>query len=132
MLLESAGFKADYRRLLRVLGTFIHGTPHSRIKRLSQINSDLLVIYQEGELGDLVNYLESGYPVGIFLNTKELPYWNRATGHAVVLVGYSNDIFYLHDPAFGTPQAVSSGDLELAWEAYDFYFAVVQRKQKPR
>jgi hypothetical protein len=94
----------------------------------------LLLIYREGDLDDLIYYyLDNGYPVGIFVYTKELPYWTRAAGHALVVVGYSDQFFYLHDPAFSSaPQAVTHGDLQLAWEVYDFFLAVVQRRQKPR
>lgn len=133
MMLESAGFRADYNHILRLLGTSELGTPHSRIQLLSRIHSDLLLIYREGELEDIIRFLDNGYPIGIFVYTKELPYWTTAAGHAVVVVGYTEQVFYLHDPAFNdTPQAVTYGDLQLAWEAYDSFLAVVQRKHKPQ
>lgn len=58
----------------------------------------------------------------------EVPYWNVGTWHAVVLVGYDEQYLYVNDPAFETaPQAVLCGDLDLAWLAYDSYYAMVQR-----
>lgn len=36
--------------------------------------------------------------------------------------------FYLNDPAFPiAPQIVSHGDLDLAWIAYDAYYAVITK-----
>jgi hypothetical protein len=74
MMLEAAGFHANYNQLLRLLGTSELGTPHSRIKLLSRIYADLLLIYREGGLEDIIRFLDNGYPVGIFVYTKELPY----------------------------------------------------------
>jgi uncharacterized protein YvpB len=56
-----------------------------------------------------------------------LPYWTVETWHAVVVIGYDNNFFYVNDPAFEfAPQVVTQGDLELAWIAYDAYYAVLE------
>jgi hypothetical protein len=100
MMLEFAGFRADYPRLLRILGTTTIGTPHNHIQRLSGIYPDLHLVYELGELEDIVSYINQGYPVGIFVDTRDLPYWYGSFGHAVVVFGYSDDSFYLNDPEF--------------------------------
>jgi len=133
MLLAFAGFQANYAQLFRTFGTSELGTPHSRIQRLTSLYPTLSVIYQRGTLTELITYLERGYPVALFVNTADLPYWGEASGHAVVVVGYSEQHFYLNDPKFSHgPQVVLQGDLDLAWEAYDYNLAVVQPKQSPR
>ena len=133
MLLEFAEFRADYTQLYRVLGTSELGTPHSRIQRLSQLYSDLLLTYRSGDLEDVVACLESGYPVALFVNAKDLPYWGETSGHAIVVVGYADQHFYINDPKFDiAPQIVTQGDIDLAWEAFDYFFAIVQRKPKPK
>jgi ABC-type bacteriocin/lantibiotic exporter with double-glycine peptidase domain len=133
MLLEAAGFRIDYNHLVRLLGTSDLGTPYSRIQLLSRIHSDIVVIYRTGQLEDVVHFIDEGYPIGIFVETNELPYWTRSSAHAVVVVGYSDQDFYLHDPAFrDAPQKVTHGDLQLAWDALEPTLAVVQRRQKLR
>jgi hypothetical protein len=129
MMLEFVGFHVGYSRLLRVLGTTEYGTPHSRIQRLSHIHKDIVVTHRKGNLEDIIAYLDDGFPVGIFVYTDGLPYWSRTTGHAVIVVGYSDDNLYLNDPAFAeAPQIASHGNIELAWEGYNNFLAVVQRK----
>lgn len=133
MLLEYVGLRVDYVRLVRVLGISELGTPYSRIRRLPSIDPNLSLRYEVGEIEEIIHYLDAGYPVGIFVEASELPYWSEPSGHAVVVVGYSDKNFLLNDPALSdAPQIVSYEDLHLAWQEYDFYLAVVQRKQKPR
>lgn len=132
MVLDAAGFRADYHQLMRLLGTTELGTPHSRVKQLARLHPEIVVIYEIGALEDIAQFLDNGYPVVVFVDTAELPYWNWATGHAVVIVGYSEQTFYLHDPEFTAPQSVSFGDLELARQFSDSHFLVVQRTQKPK
>ena len=77
-------------------------------------------------LPDLFRALDTGTPAIVFIWTGDLPYWTLETWHAVVVVGYDEANFYLNDPAFPTaPQIVSHGDLDLAWIAYDAYYAVI-------
>jgi ABC-type bacteriocin/lantibiotic exporter with double-glycine peptidase domain len=129
MLLEFAGFQVNYAQLFRTLGTSDLGTPHSRIQRLTNIYPYLSVVYRKGNLTDVISYLESGYPVALFVNTVDLPYWSETAGHAVVVTGYAEQHFYLNDPMLQHgSQIVSQGDLDLAWEAFDYYLAVVQSK----
>jgi hypothetical protein len=98
---------------------------------LSKLDADIVLIYREGTLEDIFFFLDNGYAIGIFVDTEELPYWSSPGGHAVVVVGYSDQDFYLHDPAFGSgPQTVAHGDLQLAWQVFDSILAVVQRKPR--
>jgi hypothetical protein len=95
-----------------------------------RLHPDLHLIYQEGAIESLIYLIDQGTPVGILVATEELPYWSMDTSHAVVIVGYSDVGFYLHDPAFAdAPKVVSRGDLQLAWYGLDSMLFVVQRVQ---
>jgi hypothetical protein len=133
MMIEAAGFRANYGNLLRLLGTSNLGTPNSRIQLLSRLHPDLIVVFREGGTEEIFHHIDRGYPVGVFVDTMELPYWSSSTYHAVVIVGYSDQDFYLHDPAFhNAPQIVTHGDLQLARDVFSSKLVVVQRGQNLR
>jgi ABC-type bacteriocin/lantibiotic exporter with double-glycine peptidase domain len=106
------------------LGTRGVGTPASHIERLAQRGFE--VFYRTGSLAELEVWLGQDTPCILFLRTRELPYWEVDTPHAVVLVGLEADQAYLLDPAVDTaPIEVSSGDLLLAWSYFEYTYAVV-------
>jgi hypothetical protein len=128
MMLDALGIAAPYPQLLSILDVAPWGTPHRNIRRLSEIVPGVRVTYRQGELIDLMRSLDEGLPPTVFVWTGELPYWQVATWHAVTLVGYDAQSFYLNDPAFdAAPQVVGQGDLDLAWLAYDSYYAVIEQ-----
>ncbi len=128
MMLEAVGIVVPYPRLLSILDVAPWGTPHRNICKLLEIIPNVRVTYRQGELTDLYRALDTGLPPAVFVWTGELPYWSIATWHAVVLVGYDKQQFYVNDPAFAVaPQPVGQGDFDLAWLAYDSYYAVVER-----
>lgn len=127
MVLAAAGVSADYNALLTVLNIKPWGTPHRNIRQLEDLIDGIQVTYRQGVLADVFRAIDAGHPVILFVWTGDLPYWTLETWHAVVVVGYDENQVYLNDPAFSAaPQVVTYGDLELAWIAYDTYFAVVQ------
>jgi len=65
-------------------------------------------------------------PSILFVRTRELPYWQIDTPHAVVLAGVEGDSVYLFDPAVEAgPVSIPSGDLVLAWSYFDYTYAVL-------
>lgn len=63
------------------------------------------------------------------VRTDELPYWNYATDHAVVVVGFIENHVYVNDPAFAAaPIAVPLAAFELAWMNFDYRYAVLTRR----
>lgn len=127
MALAYIGRTPTYRRLLRVLGTIPDvGTPFSNLRRLHKFG--VAVTYGQGTLQDLQAHLANNTPCILSVDTGEFPYWQRATAHAVVLVGLDEMFAYFHDPdlAFG-PTRISRGDLDLAWLEGDELFATLSR-----
>jgi predicted double-glycine peptidase len=50
------------------------------------------------------------------------------TQHALVIIGYDDDSFFVHDPAFpNAPIQIDQDELYLAWLEFDYAFAVVTR-----
>ncbi len=128
MMLNALGVDVPYSQLLSLLDVAPWGTPHRNIERLDALVPGIQVQYGQGELIDLYRALDDGFPPTIFVWTAELPYWTIATWHAVVVVGYDDFHFYVNDPVlYAAPQIVLHGDLDLAWLAYDSYYAIVQR-----
>lgn len=129
MALDYIGQPVNYDRLLRLLQIDPdYGTSARNILRLSELGVE--VLYTRGTLDDIRAHLIADHPCIVFVNTGELPYWQEATGHAVVVVGLDDATVYLNDPAFATaPQIVSHGDFLLAWLEMDEYFAVIQQRR---
>lgn len=126
-MLDAIGTSFPYGKLLSVLNTVSWGTPHRNITRLIELDPKIRVVYQQGELPDLLNAIDAGYPPVAFAWTGELPYWSLSTWHAVVVVGYGEQNVFVNDPAFEeAPQVVSRGDFDLAWIAYDSYYAFIE------
>lgn len=126
-MLDAIGTSFPYGKLLSVLNTASWGTPHRNITRLIELDPKIRVVYQQGELPDLLNAIDAGYPPVAFAWTGELPYWSLSTWHAVVVVGYGEQNVFVNDPAFEeAPQVVSRGDFDLAWIAYDSYYAFIE------
>ncbi|VAW40724.1 hypothetical protein MNBD_CHLOROFLEXI01-4322 [hydrothermal vent metagenome] len=128
MTLQAIGTNMSYQNLLSILDIHSWGTPHRNILKLSNLFSTIHVTYKQGEIIDLIRFLDANLSPIAFVWTGELPYWSIPTWHAIVLVGHDDDNFYVNDPAFSaTAQPVSIDDFDLAWLAYDSYFAVIEK-----
>lgn len=128
MMLAYLGLTVPYERLLRILGVADWGTPHSRIQRLTRLNSNLQLSYRQGKLEHIFQAIDAELPPIVFIWTGELPYWQWNTPHAVLICGYDETHFYINDPAFEhAPQQSSHGDLELAWSEAEQFYAVLTR-----
>jgi len=103
------------------------GTSGSRVCLLA---SEILeVAYRSGELVDLKVALDRGVPPIMLVYTGELPYWDRAMAHAVVLLGIGGNWAVLNDP--GIQQAavrVSLDELQLAWDEMANLYALLRRR----
>lgn len=129
MMLSVVGRTLPYQRLLSILDVAPWGTPHSNLRLLPSIAQNIRVIHRQGELSDLFDAIDRGYPPAVFVQTADLAYWSPIdVWHAVVIIGYDDTNFFVNDPVFDiAPQSVSHGDLDLAWLANDSYYAVIER-----
>ncbi len=74
------------------------------------------------------NAIDYNQPPVLFVKTGDLSYWHDNTAHAVILIGYDEDVVLLADPQFAdSPQRVGWGELMLAWSEQDYYFALITR-----
>ena len=133
MMLAAVQVHVDYAQLQQLRELTDAGIPYSRLQRLSQLQPHLRITLQQGDLSHLIRAIDAGTPPAVFVFTGELPYWSEAVYHSIVLVGYTETSFLIHDPAFAkAPQAALFGDLDLAWLENYSYFAVLERsKAKP-
>ena len=115
MVLHYLQIPFRYERLAKLLETERHGTVFSKLQNLQALH--LAIQVQEGDLADLAEAFEVGLPVIVAVNTGELTsYWQRATAHAVVVVGMDSEFVYLNDPALDdAPKQVALAEFDLAW-----------------
>ena len=128
MVLEFIGHGTDYSRLLQLLRIRNFGAPAGNIRSIAQLG--LSVTYSVTDIDGLLQMLDSGMPVIVFLRTGDLPYWPHQTDHAVVVVGYDTEtqLIHLNDPYFDqAPITVPREFFELAWLERDYYYATITR-----
>ncbi len=127
MILNYMGLRIDYDRLLKLLRTQWFGTASFHVRELEKLG--LTVVYKEGTLDELHEHLSNDRPCIAFVNTGELPYWDEATDHALVIVGLDDDYVYFNDPMLSTaPMYISRGEFILAWQERDEYYAALMRR----
>lgn len=125
MVLDFVGVHKSYDELAKVLGTRWFGTPARNLKNLE--TKELTVVLTEMDLNDIQLCLQQQQPVIAFVHTADLSYWVEPTNHAVVVIGFDERHFYLHDPFFqNAPQKVPSEQLALAQLHFDHLCAVIQ------
>ncbi|MBI5054898.1 MAG: C39 family peptidase [Chloroflexi bacterium] len=128
MVLAYWGIEQTQESLAKKLQTITGvGTPASRLRSLA--SNTLEVVYKEGEIDDLRSALSQNIPPIALVHTRELPYWNQPTAHAVIVIGIENDLVILNDPAMpegGTQVAL--GDFHLAWDTMANLYALLIKK----
>lgn len=127
MVLASVGIKATQRQLNQLLGLRNAGTRFTHIERL--VYHKVHVSLQVGDEDDLKAVIDQGIPPVIFVHTGQLTtYWQENVQHALVVVGYDDEHFYLNDPAFlNAPQMVTVDEVMLAWLEFDYMYALITR-----
>lgn len=124
MVLKHLGLTLSYPDLLELLKIRSYGAPAGNIRLITQLGLSVT------DLPGLIQLLEQGSPVIVFLRTGDLPYWKYNTDHAIVVTGYDSEAhqLFVHDPyANEAPIAVTQGDFELAWSERDYHFATITR-----
>jgi ABC-type bacteriocin/lantibiotic exporter with double-glycine peptidase domain len=103
------------------------GTPANRIRLLA--SNTIEVFYGHGELADLQAALNQNTPPIALVYTSELPYWDQAAAHAVVVLQIDEKTAVANDPAMTeTAIRVPLGDFELAWDEMANLYALIIKK----
>jgi len=124
MVLAHWGEAMSEEALAERLGIRPWGAPAAAIQRLSRWGWN--VDYGHGTRVDLARWLQQGIPVVTFVRTGFLEHWANDVGHAVVVVGMTQERVYIHDPIMKkAPLAVSLIGFEAAWTEMDYGYAVV-------
>lgn len=125
MVLEYLAQHPIYDDLLKVLDIGPIGAPRRNIVRLTSRN--ISVVYREATVAILLDLVQHGVPVIVFVDTGELPYWSSATNHAIVVVGADAEQLLVNDPAYPeAPIAVAVGDFELTWLNSEYMCAIIR------
>jgi hypothetical protein len=136
MVLAYLGIATNYERLTRQLGIENSSIPFSTIDQLR--SWWLAVDRKQGNIEILQAHLAARQPVITPVDTAILPYWitrldidddERATDHAVVIVGMDDRLVYVNDPDFiEAPQAIEYDWFHDAWRHHARWYAVIRRR----
>ena len=127
MVLANLGIQKREKELSRIFDTQSHGTPASRVTRLTSIN--VAVDYHTREISKLPQILADNTPIIAPVRTRDLGYWEIDVAHAVVIVGLELErFFWIHDPHLATgPVQVLWNGLLAGWVEYDYKGATIRR-----
>lgn len=90
MVLDYLQVPASYEQLVKLLRIGPAGAPFRNLRYLESIG--LSVLIEQGEIETLRSHLRRALPLLAFVDTGQLPYWDEATGHAVVVIGIEADL----------------------------------------
>lgn len=131
MVLDALGIERSELEIGAALSSEKEGTSVLNIELLPQTGWGVTVWTGEMSPTKLKEYLDEGVPVIVAVWTDALPYWRIEHPHALVVVGYDEELIYLHDAKFpDAPKTVSWANFLSAWEAFGRFGAII-RKQQP-
>lgn len=127
MILGYLNIPSQQRQLSQLFGQTDMGARFPHIVRLSRYG--VQVNLHRGDEHQLVQAINRDQPPIVFVATGELTsYWHESVQHAVVVIGYDENHFYLNDPAFDdAPKRVLIDEFILAWFEFDCTYAVITR-----
>ncbi len=135
MLMAVQGMQRDQIDLARLLG--IRPALGAAFPNVLRLDSRLWrITCRAGTEEDLLRALSENAAPLLAVNTSQLPYWHSTTQHVIVLAGIDDAppqdlherMALVHDPAFSEPLRVSLGDVLLAWDEMDNFYALIERK----
>ena len=111
-------------RIAKILHARSFGTPAPNIRYLESL--DLSVTYGQMSFPRLRAYMQGSIPCILFVQASELPYSESEGFHAIVVVGLSEQVAYVNDPALDAgPQSVPLDYIRLAWSEFEYKGAVI-------
>ncbi len=126
MVLDYLGINKDERwlRIRLVVGDV---TPFPNIQRLADELGMVSIIASWGEPATFKPYIEAGLPIIVAVDTDNFAYWPYVANHAVVVVGFTDNVIFVHDPNHReSPLEIDLDTFMLAWSRRDFQYAVIQ------
>lgn len=127
MVLNYWGQPATEEQLARQLETTQLGTPGSRLLRLN--SPSFQVFFGPLTLPLVRSNLAKGRPVIALVRTIFLDYWSEDLAHAVVVVGFDDEMVLLNDPAFErAPQRASITGFLAAWCEFDYLCGIMFKR----
>ena len=127
MVLQYWGRPRTEEDLAIQLGTTVLGTPGSRLLRLN--NPEFQVFFGPLTLPLVRSSLERGRPVIALVRTLFLDYWEEDLAHAVVVVGFDEELLLLNDPAVNdAPQRASATGFLAAWGEFDYLCGTIAKR----
>lgn len=126
MYLDFLGISVSQSSLYRLFGTTQFGAVRFELARAERYG--VWVVFGKNDETALLRYLSARQSVIAFVMTDELPYWDEPTQHALLVIGYDEQTYFVNDPAFpNAPIPIPEGDLLLAWMEFDYAYAVISR-----
>lgn len=109
-LIESAGEKVGQWQIQ-------HSNLPLEQKRAKQLINSGIYVEKEPTKQDIIKFLDDGYLARVLVNARKLNNKKGYAGHAVVVIGYDDNGFTLHDPGLPPQQRrkVSFQNFENAW-----------------
>lgn len=128
MVLTYLGDHLSEAEVSQALEAHDFGAPSFAIQKLSTLGFH--VDYREWSLPQMLELLQAGTPLIIFVRTAFLEYWTKDVAHALLLVSAEpGQSFVVHDPALPTgPLTVSWNGLLAAWAEFGYRGAAVSSK----
>jgi len=124
MALSYLGIQRTQAELNQLFSLRQGGVPLSRLQRIEPYGVQVAI--QSGEETHLRQAIDEGIVPFVFIRTNELSYWQTDTRHVILVVGYDEANFLIHDPAFAdAPKSVNADELMLAWGEFDYLYATV-------
>lgn len=117
----------DYDRLIQTLQIGQAGAPFRNLRNLERFG--VAVKIRQGQIETLRTLIEQELPPVVFVATQELSYWREATNHALIVVGFENDLIYVNDPSLtDAPRSITVAEFDLAWLEMDEFYALIEPK----
>ena len=137
MLMAAQGIQREQTDLARVMG--VHPRIGAAFPNVLRLASRVWrITCREGAETDLLRTLSDDVLPVLAVNTSQLPYWHNTTQNAIVLAEIDNSpnqnlherMAVVYDPAFSEPMCVSMGDVLMAWDEMDNFYALIERSAK--
>ena len=130
MVLSYLGIELDELSLSRLFKTHAGGTPTDNFASLEIPGINIVAEYIDADL--VRKYIQQDHPIVVYLYTEPLPYWKIPSAHAVVMIGYEGNRFFVNDPMFlDAPKEIDAETFLEAWDMFNNFGIVIRSRLTP-